>query len=46
MFGINGEIVTRMTGLTQTITDEELITVGYQFEAAAEELWNPSKGPA
>ncbi|MGN6543592.1 MAG: sugar transferase [Aureliella sp.] len=46
MFGINGEIVMKMTGLNQTITDEELITVGYQFEAAAEELWNPSKGPA
>lgn len=46
MFGINGEIVMKMTGLNQMITDEELITVGYQFEASPEELWNPSKGPA
>lgn len=46
MFGINGEVVMKMTGLNQIITDDELITVGYQFEAAPDELWNPSKGPA
>lgn len=45
MVCLNGDIAMRVAALKQTITEAELVGVGYQFNTPEEDLWNPSKGP-
>lgn len=45
MLCLNGDIAMRAAALKQTISEAELVVIGYQFNTPEEDLWNPSKGP-
>ncbi len=44
MLFIKGANAMSLMGLYETISHEELVAIGYQFDTPEEELWNPSKG--
>ncbi len=45
MVFIKGEAAMRLAALKQTISDSELLDIGYQFHTPEQDLWNPAKGP-
>ena len=44
MVCFKGDVAMRIAALKQTITENELVRIGYQFDTPEEELWNPTKG--